>query len=219
MKKKISFISMYPELEIRHPEPASRHVPEWYRETPGVNDGIMTVKKCVPFLDALTSGYIIPTTADVWKRKDVIDIWADSKVDVVSKHLPQQTNYYANDPAYDTQPYKWINHFLIKTPRGYSTLFIHPVNNTELPFYSFTGVVDTDKHPIVVNFPFLIKKDFDGKIPAGTPMIQAIPFKRSDWNMEVIDDQKPPYYKKQYEVMNPPFGWYKRKWWQKKLYS
>jgi len=84
-------------------------------------------------------------------------------------------------------------------------LFIHPVNRTELPFHSLTGLVDTDKHPIIINFPFFIKAGFVGTIPAGTPLIQAIPIKRDGWQMKMKDEDKAHSYLKQYEVTNPPF--------------
>ena len=42
-------------------------------------------------------------------------------------------------------------------------------------------MVDTDKYPIPVHFPFLLKKNFEGLIKQGTPIIQVIPFKRESW--------------------------------------
>jgi hypothetical protein len=43
------------------------------------------------------------------------------------------------------------------------------------------AIVDTDKHPIMVNFPFFLKENFSGVIPYGTPIVQVIPFKRENW--------------------------------------
>jgi hypothetical protein len=95
-------------------------------------------------------------------------------------------------------------------------LFIHPLNSGDTPFHSFSGIVDTDKHPVTVNFPFLIRKDFEGNIPAGTPMIQVIPFKRDKWESKVIDNKEFTEPKEFYRIFNPPFGQYKRNWWTKK---
>jgi hypothetical protein len=220
MSKKIIFSSQFPNLDILKPQPASRAIPEWYRLTPGVKEKQETVKKCIPILDALTTGYVIPLPADVWKRKGDPKFHEDTELKIVSEHIPVQTDMFPNPEEFDPQPYKWNNYWYIKTPKGYSTYFTHPVNSPFLPFYSFTGVVDTDKHPLIINFPFLIRKDFDGVIPAGTPMIQLFPFKRSDWNMDVIDDKEPPNYSKQFQAMGQaPFAWYKRQWWSKKIYS
>ena len=57
-----------------------------------------------------------------------------------------------------------------------------------MPFYVLPAIVDTDKHPINVNFPFFIRKDFEGTLPMGTPIMQIIPFKRDIWTHEVITE-------------------------------
>ena len=56
-----------------------------------------------------------------------------------------------------------------------------------MPFHSFSGIVDTDKHPVPVNFPFVVKKDFEGVIPAGTPIAQFIFLKRDTLEYEVCE--------------------------------
>jgi hypothetical protein len=60
-------------------------------------------------------------------------------------------------------------------------MFIHPTYRPDLPFYILPAIVDTDKHPLIINFPFFIKEGFTGVIEFGTPMVQAIPFKRDNW--------------------------------------
>ena len=216
--KKIKFTSATPQYEILKPVPASKLVPEWYRKMPGQSEKIETVKKCVPFLDALTSGYIIQLSADVYWNNEEKKFFSESSIKMESDHDPSQTEYVEIDERFDTQPHKWINSWEISTPKGYSCLFIHPLERTELPFYSFSGIVDTDKHPLSVNFPFVLKKDFSGLIPKGTPLIQIIPFKRDNWKSEVSDDKIYDRREIEYQVESPPFGWYKRNWWTKKEY-
>jgi hypothetical protein len=217
--KKIVFHSQRPDLDIPKPVPASRLVPEWYRSMPGVRDGIETLKKCIPVLDSLTAGYIFTLPADVWYSKENKKIISNAVAPINSDHMLEQTEEVILPEEFDAQPHKWINYWHIKTPKGYSTLFIHPLNREDLPFRSFTGIVDTDKHPLVINFPFFMRKDFDGMIPEGTPIIQAIPFKRDSWDNKVIDDFGNPYkFEYDYEHLDAPLAWYKRKTWIKKVF-
>lgn len=185
----------------------------------GVADGIQTVKKCVPFLDSLSMGYQIPLSANIHWHSDIKEFHADSKTEIVSRHFPSQSQDIPIPEYFDPEPHKWINHWFIKTPKGYSTLFIHPLNRVDLPFYSFSGVVDTDAHPLITNFPFVLKKGFDGEILAGTPMIQAIPFKRDKWSAQILDQfESHSDNGLAYEAMKPPFAWYKKKYWTRKEY-
>jgi len=219
---KIKFQSINPELDIFRPTSSTKSVPSWYRKMPGVKDDhIQTVKKCVPFLDAFSMGYHIPLTADVVWHKEEQNFSFASKLPVVSGHFMSQTEDVSLPPEFNPQPHKWNNFWKISTPRGYSTLFIHPLNRMDLPFYSFSGVVDTDKHPLIINFPFVLRKDFSGKIEQGTPIIQAIPFKRDRWSAEFLDQfisQRFDSSLIDHEHGRPPFGWYKRKHWSKKEY-
>ena len=217
--KKIKFSSDKTAFDVLKPFPVSKAAPEWWRKMPGVVDGVETVKKCVPFLDAITTGYTIPLPADLFWNDKTKEFTNTAKFEINSDHLAIQTEGVVLPDCYDSQPHKWLNSWHIKTPPGYSTLFIHPLNRFDLPFYSFSGVVDTDTHPLVVNFPFVLKKGFSGVIPAGTPMIQAIPFKRDDWESEIVDTGESYSYNKQYEVFGPPFSWYKRNAWNKKKFS
>lgn len=215
--KNITFHTDKPDYDIPKPAPASRFVPDWYRSMPGVADGIETVKKCIPVLDALTLGYMIPLPADVMHDPNSGQIISNSDFKLNSDHMPIQTENVVIPEEFDPQPHKWINSWFVQTPKGYSTLFIHPMNRLDLPFHSFTGVVDTDKHPMIVNFPFVMRKDFSGIIPAGTPMIQAIPFKRDEWDSRVIDN-KAYKYLDDAANQNAPLAWYKRTSWNKKIF-
>jgi hypothetical protein len=217
MKKKIKFVSVDPGLHIDPPKPSSRFLPEWYRKLNPVVEGVESIKKCIPFLDSMTSGYMITLSADVYFNGESFE--QVSKRSVVSEHLLSQVDGISLPEEYNRQPYKWGNMFLIQTPKGYSTMFTHPFNRIDLPFYALGGVVETDKFPVPVNFPFFIKKDFRGIIPAGTPIAQAIPFKRDDWEMTLDEESGidvPPDY---FNHANPPFNYYKRKFWKRKRYS
>ena len=54
------------------------------------------------------------------------------------------------------------------------------------PITIFPGVVDTDSYNLNVEFPFMLTNpEFDGLIPAGTPIAQVMPFKRDSWSMSL----------------------------------
>lgn len=218
MKKRAKFRSVFPDLSIPHPVAASKAIPEWYRDSRQQSEnGNLTMKACMPFLDSMIAGYTIKLACDIYFENGVAqDI---SKILTVETHFSEQMGNLIIPPEYHNEVHKWINPFIMKTPKGYSTLFVHPNNRIDLPFYTFSGLVDTDKFPVEVNFPFLIKKDFIGIIPGGTPIAQAIPFKRENWDSEV-EDQKQyirPHYT--YTMHNPPFGYYKKNFWSRKKYS
>lgn len=221
--KKIVFTSSAPDYEILPPIPASRFIPEWYRKMDGVKSGTETLKKCVPFLDSLTSGYMLSLSTDMIWDKNSKTFISQSIVQFNSDHIFSQTEDVSIPPEYNKQPHKWINYWHIKTPPGYSTLFIHPFNRKDLPFYTIGGIVDTDRHSLPINFPFFLREDFSGTIPKGTPMIQAIPFKRENWESSLgsvkdIDSLISQIEKDSTKMSNPPFGNYKKRWWTKKTY-
>lgn len=219
-KKTIEFRPRNPEFDIPTPKPASLCIPDWYKNTKPVKESTLTAKKCVPLLDSMSAGYMITLAADVtWDESSEPKFWSFSKIELISGHHKVQTDSFELGDAYDDTPYKWVNQFQIKTPKGYSMLFTHPVNRADLPFYSFTGFVDTDRHPLIVNFPFVIKKGFTGVIPAGTPIAQCIPVKRDEWVSKLKDENKAHKHVDEFNVLTPPFGWYKRKYWVKKKYQ
>jgi len=64
-------------------------------------------------------------------------------------------------------------------------LFVQPFHR-ESAFTILPGVVDTDTYTAPVNFPFVLNDiNFEGIIPAGTPIAQVIPFQREEWQMEI----------------------------------
>jgi len=82
---------------------------------------------------------------------------------------------------------KFGNPWSIKTPKGWSVQFKNPANNWSNNIHILEGVVDTDEYFTPVNFPFVWTGSEEGEwiIPKGTPLIQVIPFKRIDTDIEV----------------------------------
>lgn len=195
---KITFTNTSGFIDLEQPQPASKFIPEWYKnmeshiggdKTPNGEGGTKaTIKRCMPVFDAITSGYIITLPADVWVSiKDGGQYFEWSNFGLVQFHPIDQAPTH---PARNEFPYpKWINHWAIRTPSGYSTLFTHPMHH-DLPFTILPGVVDTDQYTAPVNFPMVINDPtFEGLIPKGTPIAQVIPFKRESWQMEIGDSK------------------------------
>jgi hypothetical protein len=66
-----------------------------------------------------------------------------------------------------------------------------PAHSGNKYFTVLEGFVDTDAYSAPVNFPFVLNDiDFEGLIPAGTPMVQVIPIKRDSWQKEIASVEK-----------------------------
>jgi len=233
MDKSIIFTKMHDVADIYYPKPASSIIPEWYKKTKPYNNESgkkeldsnytvpATIKKCIPVLDSLSTGYIIPTYCDLWIKKNEHGdiVYVTSHELNIEFHPIIQAPYH---PKMNQHPYpKWINPWGIKTPKGYSCLFVPPVHGINKFFTIAEGVVDTDNYSAPVNFPFVLNDtNFEGLIPAGTPMVQVIPFKRDSWNMKIgsekdfIDNNI--IIKKLQSVF---FDRYKNLFWEKKRYK
>ena len=117
--------------------------------------------------------------------------------------------------------FKIINPWKIKTPPGYSCLFIPPMHREFDHFHILPGIVDTDKFMTNVNFPFCINQ---GKYPSfkkiferGLPYVQVIPFKRDPWKMNISN--LVPENDKFVDFKTTILNWYKKKSWSKKIFE
>ena len=214
------------------PVPAKKHIPEWYKKMPLYTDGKtvlktqsieeQTYKRCVPFLDSLTTGYIAELWCDlVVTKKDnaqqisfrtegnppvkIRDISGTITLPVPVKHSPVR--------------YIWSVPYCIKTPKNYSSLIVQPLNRNDLPFTTLSAIVDTDEVMYAGGIPFFLHEDFEGVIEKGTPIFQIIPFRREDWEskenktlLEIGETNK----RKSFAVVS---GWYKKSVWKRKTYN
>lgn len=187
------------EKVIAPPIPAKRHLPDWFRKLPAIdenerslNDTGLTVKRCMPFLDAMGTGWIIPLAASVRLEisgggTEVVGAW-DFDRTMVSNHGAHQV---AGNPWKTADgprpPRKFHNYWTIVTPPGYSCLFIAPMNRPNGIFEIISGVVDTDTYRAPIHFPFFATAP-DGlyELDKGTPIAQVIPFRRADADMKAF---------------------------------
>lgn len=178
---------------LEKPVLASTMIPDWYKKTSSyvddkkIPDGdgntTGTIKKCMPVFDAISAGYLILSPADIYVSIiDGVQRFQWANFSLIGFHPIQQAELH---PLKKPHAYpKWINPWSIRTPEGYSTLFVHPMHR-DLPFTIMPGVVDTDTYFAPVNFPMVINDpNFEGYIPQGTPIAQVIPFKRDNWEIQ-----------------------------------
>jgi hypothetical protein len=174
---------------IAPPVPAKMLLPDWFRALPAVDrsklgtaDSGLTVKRCLPFFDAMATGWIIPLAATVRLQigdggRTVEGGW-DFDRTMVSNHGPHQV---AGNPKEPRPPCKFHNYWSVRTPLGWSCLFLPPVNRTNGVFECAAGVVDTDLYSAHIHFPFFATGP-DGLhiLEKGTPLVQVFPFRRDE---------------------------------------
>jgi len=232
---------------IAPPSGAQKHIPDWYK---GIDTHIygqkqttvhpdipsesnFTVKGCSSFFDALTNGYIYTLPADIQfeglpgdKLKIQMNVHEDFVIKMIDGPADKSiTNSLPVGNEFYEHLLMWSFDFLLKTPKGYSVLFCHPLNRFELPFQTFSGVVETDEYQQAIHFPFYIKKLKVGEkiiIKKGTPIVQIIPFKRENWKIEnrpfsqKISDMM---MRQNFKLKSIIGRSYKLQWWKRKKYE
>jgi Family of unknown function (DUF6065) len=174
---------------IAPPVPAKTVLPEWFRKLPPIDHGKaspnnngLTVKRCLPFIDAMTTGWLLTLAAtvrlEIAEKGTVVNAgWEFDRV-MVSNHGAHQV---AGNPKEPAPPCKFHNYWSIRTPPGWSCLFVPPLNRAGQPFECVAGMVDTDSYFADIHFPFFATAP-DGlyTVEKGTPLVQVIPVRRDD---------------------------------------
>jgi hypothetical protein len=231
-----------------YPIPAKLNIPEWYKKLEHDFDK-KTVKGCMPFLDSLTSGYLLKMPQDfnirhnvdnknekgqnfkdsfqTFSLHDVSPLLNAKSINLNSSIDIHPIKQIEGSPFVEKNKnlpfYKILNPWKIKTPKGYSCLFVSPLNNSDDRFSIISGIVDTDTFPNEINFPIVINGDkypiLETTINKGTPYVQVIPFKRENWKMSLKS-------RKQKEIQNSRLFYglrllniYKEKYWKKKSWK
>ena len=238
----------YINSKVPYPEPIKLSVPDWYKKLTRHMDNdlkAMTVKMCLPFLDTLTSGYLLRIPQDFILRhnytnehglKDTSFIGSYeldhiknlSYPNLNCKEVPQRHHPIQLQDSSLVKKNKnlffnkVLNPWIIITPPGYSCLFVPPLNNCDDRFEILAGIVDTDKYHRHINFPFVVNGDkydiLETKILCGTPYVQVIPFKREDWNMKIVEEDKNKsnsflyYMASKFQNFYEKLIWSKKKW-------
>jgi hypothetical protein len=171
------------------PYPARKFMPEWFKELPpklNRENKIenSTIKRCAPVLDAMSVGWIIPLCGDVEfisnnNASGVNYKWTFMRTLVENHNVDQISTQKAPHPQTPKPPMKFLNYWAIKVPKGYSVLFVPPLNRQDPRFTCMSGFVDCDGYFEYINFPFFFNiPSYTGIVEAGVPLVQAIPIKR-----------------------------------------
>jgi hypothetical protein len=178
------------------PIPAAAGLPDWFKAMPpqafnAVNSGMGdTVKRCPPFIDAMTSGFLLPLICDVKVENGEFtwdnDLPPGGEVGFVRSPIGfHDASQVIGTPLFNADRFmiKFHNLWTIEAPDGYAVLFTHPANRFDLPFTTLTGLVDCDRyHDNWIHFPaHWHDTNFSGVLPKGTPVAQCIPVKRENW--------------------------------------
>lgn len=246
-EKDIEFIAQKVITESKniHPIPCKLNIPDWYKKLEH-KIGNLTIKGCMPFLDTLTSGYILKMPVDFYVKHNFIEdeqrvtknenapnfLTQDYKETINLNFLGDKEIHHVKQVG-DKCPlaqknkqlpfYKILNPWIIKTPPGYSCLFLPPMNNTDDRFSIIPGIVDTDTFYNEINFPIILNGDkyplLETTIKKGTPYVQVIPFKRDSWKMKIKErdpsTQKRNRFVQNFHIINN----YKNIFWNKKSWK
>ncbi len=239
----IEFQANYQYVNLKEdlPKPIKLNIPEWYKKLQH-SATKLTIKGCVPVMDSLTSGYVLSLPQDIILKNNVLE---DNKI--ISRMIPSQQNKLKtidlninvedvdqthNREQVEGSPInkknlqfpiqKFLNPWTIKTPTGYSCLFVPPLNNEDDRFSIIPAIVNTDTFSLPINFPFVMNGDkypvLDTTIKRGTPYVQIIPFKRDNWKMKITGTKKNEtniaevhFLKHSLDIIHR----YRTKWWNK----
>jgi hypothetical protein len=246
-EKIIEFISHknYVDLKEDQPTPIKLNIPEWFKKLSHSIEK-KTIKGCMPFLDSLTSGYLLKIPQDLKITHNKINpntnqpdgFYRTGQLDdqllyAKSINLGKQTPDTHPPDQLEGSPYveknkklpfyKILNPWIIKTPAGYSCLFVSPLNNSDDRFFIIPAIVDTDTFPNEINFPIVINGDkypnLETVLKKGTPYVQIIPFKRDKWKMKIIGNNTEEMKKGKLFYELSLLHIYKNKFWNKKSWN
>lgn len=225
----IKFVCVNPQVHKSYsPKPTTDFLPSWYKEMESYapskgyssrTSKMATIKKCMPVFDALTAGYVILTPCDIYVSFQNGEVEYESALpNIISKH-PRKQAYAHPQGTFNDFP-KWESPWSIQTPKGYSCLFLPLMHNPNPWFEILEGIVDTDNYQSSVNFPFILKETLkDFIIPAGTPIAQVIPFKRTNWKLKIAENNNGKAVSDTNYILSGFFNQYKNAYWNKKSFK
>ena len=228
--KFITFGSRTNSQKLGHPQLAKSFIPDWYKRAESSfidhrngQESDSGLKRCIPYLDVMMSGYMLVTPFDIYVSKledgSVSIGWngPEDMADSFDVRPVEQGRTIPRPEGFEDTLISFSSKWGWKLPRGYSALVCPPFNRTDLPFYPTAGIIDSDKFWANGSIPMFIKKGVTGLIPAGTPIAQLIPIKRDSWKMLTNNALELEFSLQGGEARNKETN-YKKKYWVRKDY-
>ena len=227
--KIIRFFSNKAFSGLGQPTTAKKHLPQWYKDseaTINVNgEEDAGLKRCIPFLDSMLSGYMLVTPMDIfithnedgtpninWNAPPEYENFISERPKILGEKMPRPAGHFPNHLAF-----RGVWGF--KLPRGWSVIVTQPFNRHDLPWTLTSGLMDADQFSTSGNLPFFLRQDFIGMVPAGTPIAQLIPVKRASWKAIYNDEGLVYLDELQAATVRSPGKSYKKLFWQRKDYN
>ncbi len=240
-KIKFNPTSYLAEMTVPCPKPAKNFIPDWYKEMESFHGGKpdvtslydgkanTTMKMCMPFQDSFSMGYI----QEAWQESHIsltkgednnfnIEWFNATEPQMMDMRNQSPKNKFPIPDNFYPLEFTWNPVWAPELPKGYSVIVTHPFNRTDLPFYTLTGIIDSDNFTHQAsknNLPFLLKKDFNGIIKKGTPLYQMIPILREDWKSIQSAYNEEKQMKILYAMRQYFWSGYKRLYWSKKSFN
>ena len=240
-KIKFNPTSYLAEMTVPCPKPAKNFIPDWYKEMESFHGGKpdvtsfydgkanTTMKMCMPFQDSFSMGYI----QEAWQESHIsltkgednnfnIEWFNATEPQMMDMRNQSPKNRFPIQDNFYPLEFTWNPVWSPELPEGYSAIITHPFNRTDLPFYTLTGVIDSDAFThqgSKNNLPFLLKKDFSGIIKKGTPLYQIIPILREDWKSIQSAYNEEKQVKILHEMRQYFWSGYKKLYWSKKNFN
>jgi hypothetical protein len=209
IRPKIKWWSQIPHMEkVMPPQPARKFFPQWYKniKSPQVTEPLYNIKACPSFPLWLQQGYVVPAWCDIllmYDKETTKFRWLtpnpgyQMRAHPNEQFVPYVPDHIKNDIAFILKtecPWRMM------TPEGYSTMQLNMYYEYSRLFEVLPGIIPTDIwHQL--NQQLIIKKStfeklgedsrtYPGhkyiKIVKGTPLAVYVPFKREDYEHEIV---------------------------------
>jgi len=195
---KVTFWSTIKGLEeLVPPEPAKKHIPEWWKKTPPYGEKLegeevtikdkierSTVKVCPAINDWFLQGYVLRMWCDFHVEIKEDEAWSSNFAfpeNYMSPYIEQSNTYIKWLPKQHKKNavamLRLDSPWRMKTPAGYSSYQFPMQYHFNPDFDVPAGAIWTDEYHMI-NPQLIIKHYGEIKIERGTPLCVYVPYKR-----------------------------------------